>query len=192
MREVKEATIGDHVYKIEMLGSDQGSKVLARLMRIGGKGLAQGGLDGEGVTKMFGALFDQLTDENLDFFTKTFRAVTRVTPVADPVEGVGPEGRLRKPLRRQVRRHGPLAERVRGGELRQFFRRARPRGDDRGSPECGVDGEDGTDWAVWGLVAKGWGSLIEIQTQWSFEDLWLGNEALKEWQQAEKEATKPR
>jgi len=84
MREVVETTLGKNVYKIEQLGSDQGSKVLARLMRIGGKSFAQGGVDEEGIAKVFGALFAEITDENLDFFTKTFRAVTRVSPVDDP------------------------------------------------------------------------------------------------------------
>ena len=84
MREVKEVVLGEHIYKIEMLGSQLGKRVLARLMRIGGKSLAQGGLDQESIVRVFGALFDQVTDENLDFFCNTFMAVTRVTPVAKP------------------------------------------------------------------------------------------------------------
>jgi hypothetical protein len=76
MRDVREFTIGTHVFKIERLGAKLGKKVLARLIRSFGPAFEAD----DTVTK----LVEQLTDEQLDYFCDTFAASTRLSPTDKP------------------------------------------------------------------------------------------------------------
>lgn len=49
----------------------------------------------------------------------------------------------------------------------------------------------GADWEVWRLVHRGWATLQEIETHWSFADLMEANAVLDAVEDGEKRATQP-
>ena len=72
------------------------------------------------------------------------------------------------------------------GELPKFFRRldkSKKRGFGGGTPadsKVKVRIPDGVEWEIWRIVSSGriHVSLIEIQTQWSIEDVWQAHQVL--------------
>jgi len=68
-------------YKVVQLGAKQGRKVLIRLMKVGGAGLA--GLTGEqglaGVVAGLAAAVQNLSEEDFEYFCDTLSPVTEVT-----------------------------------------------------------------------------------------------------------------
>ena len=82
------------------------------------------------------------------------------------------------------------------GELSKFFRRVgnpQKRGFRTRVPNSiQIDIPDGIDWEIWRIVAsdKIQVSLIEIQTQWSVDDMWQAHEVLDMYQELEARAHK--
>ena len=78
-----------------------------------------------------------------------------------------------------------------GDELRKFFGRSgdEPREDSGFDEAKWADADPGKpDWFVFRIVAKGWGTLTQVQNEWSFVDVVNAHQALNDLEEAERQA----